>query len=975
MVRPPAPRWLAPLALLVLAAPDAAAQYVPRFQATAPGGLTLTGNALGLSSDGGTTTPGTTGSIGAFVTTDPTLAAPGDWPAGTTSTWSLNGARAELRLPAGAVVLHAELVWGGHMTGLPADVDALVRVTPPGGDEVLVDPADGVAFDDAGSSFYARAVDVTALVAAHGAGPWTVGGVPANVSGCGSQCHLRSAGWSLIVAWSRPDVPVRDLGIWVGLEPGGGERVTLGGLCTPSAGTVRARVLVSAMEGDFQGYGDNMAFGPVDGVLTFLSGPNNTVGNFFASQINDDHGQLDTAGTFGHANLVPGSATASGRHGWDLTNVDATGVLAAGATAASAQGVTSNEQYRVSTIGIQIDAGQPRFDTPATQAAATPADTVRGGEVHLAWRFHNAGSEVAVGPAWAVTLPPDLALVPGSVRVDGAAEDALDPTAAPVALPDLPPGAQVDVDLRATVAASPSDDVLTPVGTLAYTYAACGVPGAGVAAPAAAEVRVAGLELTAGVSPPTPVSVGDVVGVALTLTNPGAGATAAAALQVELPAGLDYEPGTTRVDGAGVGDLPGGAFPFGGPRAIPGAGGAGVVAPGAVVSLTFDARVGATAALTTHTLTATAWADDGVDASAVEASAMVTVTVCGDGVVGGGEGCDDGAQNSDTAPGACRTDCAPARCGDGVVDPGEACDDAGLIDKPCDYGVEACERCDAACAVVPGEARWCGDGEVDVDAGEACDEGAANSDSEVDRCRSDCQPARCGDGVVDSGERCDEGELNGLVAGGCSASCDDRWCGDGQVDDGEVCDPGADPAGPCAYGDAACRRCEADCGGWRANAASWCGDGRVDLAAGEACDDGNDATELCRYGVQSCVVCGAGCQPAAGLPTWCGDGFVDAVNGEACDLGHANGTGAGAPPCTVSCQVGAASSSAGGCAGGGGRPLGALPVALMALALAIAACRPGAASGPRAARGAGSRWSRRRCRPGGTGAARWRRPR
>ena len=40
-----------------------------------------------------------------------------------------------------------------------------------------------------------------------------------------------------------------------------------------------------------------------------------------------------------------------------------------------------------------------------------------------------------------------------------------------------------------------------------------------------------------------------------------------------------------------------------------------------------------------------------------------------------GEACDNGASNSDTTPGACRSTCVAARCGDQVMDPGEACDD------------------------------------------------------------------------------------------------------------------------------------------------------------------------------------------------------------------------------------------------------------------------------------------------------------
>ena len=51
---------------------------------------------------------------------------------------------------------------------------------------------------------------------------------------------------------------------------------------------------------------------------------------------------------------------------------------------------------------------------------------------------------------------------------------------------------------------------------------------------------------------------------------------------------------------------------------------------------------------------------------------------CGDEIVSraGTEECDEGASNSDTEPGACRTTCVKARCGDSVVEPGEQCDDA-----------------------------------------------------------------------------------------------------------------------------------------------------------------------------------------------------------------------------------------------------------------------------------------------------------
>lgn len=61
----------------------------------------------------------------------------------------------------------------------------------------------------------------------------------------------------------------------------------------------------------------------------------------------------------------------------------------------------------------------------------------------------------------------------------------------------------------------------------------------------------------------------------------------------------------------------------------------------------------------------------------------------------------------------------------------------------------------------------CGDGLVT--GLEACDDGAANSDSLADACRADCVPPACGDGVVDSGEACDDGNLDD--ADGCDSVC------------------------------------------------------------------------------------------------------------------------------------------------------------------------------------------------------------
>ena len=82
----------------------------------------------------------------------------------------------------------------------------------------------------------------------------------------------------------------------------------------------------------------------------------------------------------------------------------------------------------------------------------------------------------------------------------------------------------------------------------------------------------------------------------------------------------------------------------------------------------------------------------------------------------------------------------------------------------------------------------CGDGVEDE--GEACDHGAANSNT-PDACRRDCQLPRCGDGIIDSGEVCDDG--NNRPYDGCSADCEsNETCGNGYPDAlvGETCDDG-----------------------------------------------------------------------------------------------------------------------------------------------------------------------------------------
>lgn len=130
---------------------------------------------------------------------------------------------------------------------------------------------------------------------------------------------------------------------------------------------------------------------------------------------------------------------------------------------------------------------------------------------------------------------------------------------------------------------------------------------------------------------------------------------------------------------------------------------------------------------------------------------------CGDGVVGGDEACDDAGESA-----ACNADCTTAACGDGLlnVTAGETCDDG-----------RASAACDADCTAVE-----CGDGVANEAAGEACDDAGESA-----ACDVDCTLAECGDMVINgaAGEECDDG--NGLPGDGCQACLVSVACSGGAV--------------------------------------------------------------------------------------------------------------------------------------------------------------------------------------------------
>eukprot|EP01090_Pellita_catalonica_P020409 TRINITY_DN728_c0_g1_i3.p1 TRINITY_DN728_c0_g1~~TRINITY_DN728_c0_g1_i3.p1 ORF type:complete len:396 (-),score=71.64 TRINITY_DN728_c0_g1_i3:80-1267(-) len=169
--------------------------------------------------------------------------------------------------------------------------------------------------------------------------------------------------------------------------------------------------------------------------------------------------------------------------------------------------------------------------------------------------------------------------------------------------------------------------------------------------------------------------------------------------------------------------------------------------------------------------------------------------ICGDGIVGPDEQCDDGG----IIPGdGCSASCQNEECGNGIVDPKEECDDGN--DNNHDQCTNTCKLARCGDAIVgPGEEcddgngdnidactnqckkAVCGDHIVSLD--EECDDGNRN---DHDACTNECMHATCGDGIVGPGEQCDDGNDNNNDA--CTNACKQASCGDGIVGPREECD-------------------------------------------------------------------------------------------------------------------------------------------------------------------------------------------
>lgn len=212
--------------------------------------------------------------------------------------------------------------------------------------------------------------------------------------------------------------------------------------------------------------------------------------------------------------------------------------------------------------------------------------------------------------------------------------------------------------------------------------------------------------------------------------------------------------------------------------------------------------------------------------------------ICGNAIVEEGEHCDDGnLKNTDTCSDQCKVirrtgggggsgvsggggSSASSICGDGVVGLGEQCDDGNQVTEACAYGAESCTVCDSSCQTVSGAVGYCSDAIVQATEGEVCDDGNL---VDSDGCSSSCQ--------LEEDDEQEEVQEEGQE--------EEAVCGNAVVEGLEQCDDGNTITETCDYGLESCMVCDSSCQNVAGGGITYCSDGVVQGSEGETCDDGN----------------------------------------------------------------------------------------------------------------------------------------
>ena len=405
-------------------APSVVTPFTPRFSTNATGDIAIIGNTLETAStvnNAGRTAADVTAAQNGVSGPNGNHVDNNDWNMAyvnvDNSPGNFNSSQATLTLPTGATVLFAGLYWGS-VTTTPAQAAARDNVkfsTPASGGLVALTGIDlgSTAFTGLPvGNIYQAFANVTSLVQAAGSGTYEIANVQAALTDANGNLPYMGtyAGWSLVVAYSVPGAPERNLTVFDGFAVQQSTdpplNIPISGFIAPPSGTVNAKVGVVAYEGDLGITGDSMALNG-----TQLSDAANPANNFFNSEISN----LGVAITAKNPNYV-------NQMGFDAKIVQVpAGTILNGDTSATITLTTSGDGYFPGVVTTAIDLYAPNLvDTKSVTdltSGGAPRAVAPGDVLQYTVNLTNTGLDAASKVVLTDPIPANTHYVPASLRI------------------------------------------------------------------------------------------------------------------------------------------------------------------------------------------------------------------------------------------------------------------------------------------------------------------------------------------------------------------------------------------------------------------------------------------------------------------------------------------------------------------------------------------------------------------------------
>ncbi|MEO8901605.1 MAG: isopeptide-forming domain-containing fimbrial protein [Polyangiaceae bacterium] len=329
-----------------------------------------------------------------------------------TATGALTGSRttALLALPANAVITYARVYWAAYQVNA-VPVDTTLTVERPQGTLNQVVTADASVSVPRGMNnyWYQSTADVTTLVKSAGPGLFRVSDIGSiELLGLNNDDPINA--WSMVVFYSLPTDPPRNLALFDGLDlvlPNTTVNATLSGFLVPNAG-FDGKLGVIAYEGENSLAGDSLSFNG-----TVLSDAVNPAMNFFNSSRSKFGTAVSVAG-----DLPQLSGAAASMSGYDLDIVNVKPLLHANDSSATIAASSTGDTYLLGAFVTSISTFAPDFSTSNKNVTDVNGGSILpGDELEYVITASNSGNDASVNTVVTDPLPAGVTYKPGSLQV------------------------------------------------------------------------------------------------------------------------------------------------------------------------------------------------------------------------------------------------------------------------------------------------------------------------------------------------------------------------------------------------------------------------------------------------------------------------------------------------------------------------------------------------------------------------------